>query len=121
MFCGFVSGLLGLPALAAPSDLTISMAGCVGRFSAELEHAWLMRDAQSAVLEDQRAEFLAILEAITSPDAKTAIMAHRIEAKNAHAQLLSVATFGSDVRRSAWARRQSQHFKANCAKKLLKS
>jgi len=119
--CGLVSGLFGLPTLAASSDLTISMAGCAGRFSAELEHAWLMRDAQSAALEDQRAEFLAILDAITSPETKAAVLAHRIETKKAHAELLSLATFGSDVRRSAWAKRQSQHLKKSCAEKLLKS
>lgn len=120
VFCGFLSGLLGLPALASPFDLTISMAGCAGRFSAELEHAWLMRDAQSAALKDQRAEFLAILDAITSPETKTAVLAHRIETKKAHAQLLSLATFGGDTRRSAWAKRQSQHLKKSCAEKLLK-
>ncbi len=120
-FCGFASVLFGLPALAGPSDLTISMAGCAGRFSAELEHAWLMRDAQSAALNDQRAEFLAILDAITSPETKAAVLAHRIETKKAHAQLLSLATFGGDTRRSAWAKRHSQQLKNSCAEKLLKS
>ncbi len=97
------------------------MAGCAGLYSAEVEHAWLMQDPQSSALEDQRAEFVAILEALTPADAEAGVLAHRIETKKAHAQLLSLATFGADAHHAAWAKRQSQYLKANCAERLLQS
>lgn len=121
VFCGLGTGLLASPALTNPLDLTMFMAGCAGLYSAEVEHAWLMQDPQSSALEDQRAEFVAILEALTPADAEAGVLAHRIETKKAHAQLLSLATFGADAHHAAWAKRQSQYLNANCAERLLKS
>ena len=57
LLAGLCAVSLTAQARADPQRLALTMAGCIGRFSAEMEHAWLMQDARSAVLADQRKAF----------------------------------------------------------------
>ncbi len=97
------------------------MAGCAGRYSAEVEHAWLMQDTRSATVEKQRENFVALLDAMTTRTARQELLHHRIDAKHAQANLLKLATFGTNPIQAAWARQQSQYYKDRCASLLLDS
>ncbi len=103
------------------TDLVSAMASCAGRYSAELEHAWLMDDPRSEILSRQRENTLSILEAITTADAARDILNLRIDAKHAHARLLTMASFGTAPSETKWAKRQSRLFLQNCAAMLLDS
>lgn len=117
----FFASVLGPDAQADMADLATTMAGCAGRFSAELEHAWLMQDDRSEALEAQRESFVTILEAIMPVGSGREILAHRIDAKLAQARLLTIADFGADPTRTRWARQQSRYYKDRCASFLLDS
>lgn len=112
---------IAAPEARADTDLTGVMAGCVGRYSAELEHAWLMKDPRSVTLERQRAGFLSILDAIMPAGAGQHIMHQRIEAKHAQARLLTAAEFSTRPAKAAWARRQARLYAEICAEMLLDS
>jgi hypothetical protein len=98
---GMCSLLLLLAApLQAGESLTRMFAGCVGRFSAEREHAWLLGSEETPRLEAQREAFLALLDAAPSEAPPRQTLAYRIEAKMAHAALLTEASFGTDPQRA---------------------
>lgn len=108
----------GVCATPATSDLSRDFAGCVGRYSAMLEHAWLMQAPEAEEYERLRGAFLSLLDAVgntSSPDA----LNHRIEAKVAQATLLQQASFGTDAARSEWAQERSEEFLASCRYLLL--
>ena len=96
-------------------------AGCTGRYSAELEHAWLMRDAAAEVLELRRARFEDLLAAVTSKKLRRSLLDQRIRAKSAHAQILRVAQFSHDPDRARWARRRAEVELGYCESFLLDS
>jgi hypothetical protein len=84
------------PALqAAPAELTQRIAQCTGRMSAEMEFAWL--SGQSG---DQarlfRSHLEDVLDAISLPGEGVSILSMRIEAKMAHANLLTRSRFNDD-------------------------
>ena len=83
-------------AAAALDDLTREFAYCTGRYSAELEHAWLMRDPAADDREARRDSFVALLEAVSSEDSAPSVLNHRISAKVAHAALLRRASFAEE-------------------------
>ena len=116
-----LASVLGAYATANTPNLAITISGCAGRLSAELEHAWLMQDGQSTALEEQREHFTSILEAIAPVEWEEELLAHRIDAKQAHAQLLKLATFGGSANRAVWARKQSRYYKDHCTRLLLDS
>ncbi|MGC3940914.1 hypothetical protein ACOTTU_24205 [Roseobacter sp. EG26] len=92
----------------AENPLVSAFASCAGRFSAELEHAWLMRDAHTDEIARRRTQFIDLLDA-TAPDDWRRIVLHlRIDAKMAHARLLSAATFSDEVDRSQRAMRRAK-------------
>ena len=119
----FSSVLIGLSATAgmAQTNFATTMAQCAGRYSAEVEHAWLMSDPESEVLSQQMENFSSILEAVIPADAGREMLVHRVDAKAAHAKLLSEATFGTDKARAAWAKKQAIHYRKACASYLLES
>lgn len=95
-------------------------AGCVGRMSAEMEHAWLLgQDGEEAL--ERRAVFLSLLEATSEPAQAREILAHRIASKMSQASLLTVATFGDDTERALRAAEVSQAQVAGCQRLLLDS
>jgi hypothetical protein len=103
---------------ASVSDL---FAGCVGRLSAETEHAWLMGDPAAENLESQRATFISLLSAVTSQNEARRVLTYRIQVKMAHASLLTLATFGADEVRSARARVLAGQYLRSCQNLLLDS
>ena len=83
------------------SERALAFAACAGRYSAEVEHDWLLRPADSPAAEARRDAFLALLDAV-APDAiddgvpPHLLMATRIEEKAAQAALLQRAAFHVD-------------------------
>lgn len=95
-----------------------SFASCLGRYSAQMEHEWLMgRDGADA--SERRRLFESLLDAIQM-DAQDAglngsdILHIRIEAKFAQARLLQLATFSDDTRRAGQARLRAHALLGNC-------
>lgn len=109
------------PGRAAENPLLSKFATCAGRFSAELDHAWLMRDERSEEIESRRDQFVDLVNATMSPGQESHAMALRINAKFAHATLLSRATFSGRDERSSWAARRSEFEVRSCIGFLLDS
>ncbi len=106
----------------AQQDLSRVFAGCVGRFSAEMEHAWLMGDGGSADrMQSARATFLSLLDATVAKEDRRGMLHQRIEAKQAQAVLLTLASFSDDVRKSENAEHRAAYFLSRCQDMLLDS
>lgn len=106
---------------ATEGSVASVFAVCAGRFSAELEHAWLMRSEQASEIEHRRRQFVDLLDASVPPERQRSVLHQRIDAKVAHARLLSQAAFSDDPDRSEWAVRRARSEIAYCAGFLLKS
>ena len=102
-----------------PDRLLDRFAGCVGRFSAEMEFQWLMSDPTSEVTEAERGNMIALAEAISGPDDGRRILSLRIETKQAHKALLSRSAFDSDPKIRIWARARADHELAQCRGLML--
>lgn len=113
-----VVALLTPPAAAQPLYETFAV--CTGRFSAEMEHAWLM-GAEADTAQDRRAVFLSLLDAATPQDQRRHALSVRIDAKLAHAQILTQATFGQGNVRAVWALRRAKIGRDACETLLLDS
>lgn len=101
--------------------LTERMAICAGRMSAELEFAWLLSDPAAEHFETQRLRFIDILNALGPTEDPRQHLALRIDAKMAHAGLLTTAFFGHDAPRAIWAKRHATHHRESCQNLLLDS
>ncbi|MEM1232826.1 MAG: hypothetical protein AAGH70_01740 [Pseudomonadota bacterium] len=112
---------LGLPGSAqATGTIDTVFAGCVGRMSAEMEHAWLMgEDSENAA--EHRAVFLSLLEATMIQERARDLLAHRIAAKMSQASLLTVASLSGDENRAQRAEELSRAQVASCTRLLLDS
>lgn len=108
---------------AAPANpsLVQVFAGCAGRFSAEMEHAWLMGAPEARAIEAHRLRFLSLLAAIMPPQAARQMLSYRIEVKLAHAALLTLATFGENSQRAGQAARLARQHVTSCQSMLLDS
>ena len=84
-----------------------------------MEHQWLMSDPNADRTEDQRAAMLSLVDAIMAPDQGRDVLAWRIEAKQAHAVLLTRATFNADSEDATWALQRAQTELAACTGLLL--
>ncbi|WP_108836566.1 hypothetical protein [Tateyamaria sp. Alg231-49] len=112
-----MTGLSG--AARANDDLVLVFAGCTGRMSAEMEFAWLMSDARSDALQDQRQRFVTLLDAVMPDERARETLGHRIEAKLAHYSMLSTAHFGSDKRLAKLAKQRAEANVQTCRTLLL--
>ncbi|MEQ3727851.1 MAG: hypothetical protein ABNH38_10615 [Tateyamaria sp.] len=112
-----MTGLSG--AARANDDLVLVFAGCTGRMSAEMEFAWLMSDARSDALQDQRQRFVTLLDAVMPDERARETLGHRIEAKLAHYSMLSTAHFGSDERLAKLAKQRAEANVQTCRTLLL--
>ncbi|WP_419409892.1 hypothetical protein [Primorskyibacter sp. 2E107] len=111
---------------AMPNDVRDQaqrFASCLGRYSATMEHEWLLgRDGADALARRQM--FEALLEAV-APDAKQAglssaqVLHIRIEAKFAQARLLSLASFATDRRQARHAQASAQRLMTSCRMLVL--
>ena len=115
--------LLLLPTSAQATNNTLysTFASCAGRLSAEMEHAWLMSDPHADELEYRRGQLIELLEAVVPNDHQGRALSLRIYAKQAHAKLLTQASFSTDADRAEWARDRATFELHYCASFLLES
>ncbi|WP_093324273.1 hypothetical protein [Shimia haliotis] len=102
----------------AAQDIVKTLAGCTGRFSAEMEHSWLIADSRADALQSERQTFASVLEAAILDDHR-AILGHRIETKQAHASLLTIASFSPDPNRARTARLLANDYLESCRSLIL--
>jgi hypothetical protein len=114
-----VLSLLPAGAALAHENPLQTFASCAGRLSAVMEHQWLMSDPASDRTEDQRAAMLSLVDAIMAPDQAREVLSWRIDAKQAHAVLLTRATFNTDPTDAEWALRRAETELAACTGLLL--
>ncbi len=105
----------------ASGPLHYVFAECVGRFSAEMEHAWLLGDTEADAYQDRRETFIALMEATMPTEAARDVLAYRIDNKIAHAALLTAASFGQDDKRAQRAKIIAQSYRKSCERLLLDS
>lgn len=103
----------------ALDDLTREFAYCTGRYSAEMEHAWLMSEADALPSEAKRAAFVQLLEAVAPVNSGPSVLNHRISAKVAHAALLARASFSGDPETKQSAQTQALAHLQACDRYLL--
>ncbi|WP_083957658.1 hypothetical protein [Tateyamaria omphalii] len=114
--------MFGMAGAAAAHDgLTYTFAECAGRFSAEMEHAWLTNDPAASDIAADRTSFAMLTSATMAPDEGRNILNHRIEVKLAHAALLQQASFGTTPARARSARQVANKQIRACRTLLLGS
>lgn len=117
-----LTGVIGTAVTAnAADEIAYSFAECAGRFSAEMEHAWLLNDPAASAIERDRSTFVSLTRATHAPGAGRAILSHRIEVKLAHAALLQRASFATHQDIAQSARRTANQHLAACRALLLGS
>lgn len=115
---GAIALVAGAAQASTPVDLPREFATCAGRYSAMVEHAWLMQAAEAEDYARLRGAFVSLLEA-TDEGAGVSRLHRRVDAKAAHAQLLQVATFSTDPERASLAQQQSEAHLAACRRLVL--
>lgn len=100
-------------------ELVHTFATCTGRLSALMEHQWLTGDGDADRTQSRRADMIALLEAVMPPGQGRAVLATRIDAKIALAELLTRVSFGRDRRDATWAAGQVDIQIAACNSLLL--
>lgn len=118
---GFASlcTLFAATAAKPEEDLLRRVTDCVGRLSAQIEHHWLLSDQPTDGIETQRAHLVDILDALVTPETARQVLSNRIDAKMAHASLLSHAAFSEDDRRARWAEKRAKQEFVQCGTILL--
>ena len=84
-----------------------------------MEHQWLMGLDGSEYTQKRRNQMATLLEAVMRPGTGPQVLALRIEAKFALAQLFSRMTFGRDAQDVAWAANRVEVELAACDGLLL--
>ncbi|WP_213546854.1 hypothetical protein [Vannielia litorea] len=105
--------VLSTPARAEPLDMVF--AACTGRFSALMEHQWLIPTPEVDTTTRRRAAMISLLEAVMPAGRGREVLARRIEAKHAQAVLLTRATFNDDAEDAQWAATRAEAEIASCA------
>lgn len=82
---------------ATADSLLRDFSVCAGRYSALVEHQWLVDGPASEVSARQRDSLLALIEAVQGPGQHATALNWRISAKVAQAALLARAHFGRDA------------------------
>lgn len=100
-------------------DLLKTFAYCAGRFSAEVEHAWLTEGTDPDPIALRRDATLALLEAVTTQAQSARALDLRIRAKHAHARLLLIAAFHTDPEIAVRSRRLATARIRACSSFLL--
>ena len=84
-----------------------------------MEHQWLLSDPNADRTEAQRAAMLSLVDAIMVPEQGRDILNWRIASKQAHAVLLTRATFNEDREDATWAIERAEAQIAACTGLLL--
>lgn len=104
-----------VPARAADDPLRL-LSDCAGRYSAMVEHLWLVDGRAADAAEGQRDQFLDMIAAFPAPLAAAALH-RRVEIKAAQRALLDRGLFGAD----AVAMRKAAALLASCDRLLPSS
>ena len=117
---------VSFPGLAAAEtgNLLRDFSACAGRYSAKMEHQWLMGTPGAEASAARRAMFVDLIDALMpgaqSEGVPAARVLHwRIEAKFAQARLLQVVAFGDDAEARGPAEALAEHHIAVCDDLLL--
>lgn len=90
-------------------------ASCTGRLSAQLEHEWLLATNEDSMTEEHRQAMLDLLQATMGDADGRQVLAWRIDAKVAHASLLTRATFKDD----SWAAQRAIQMVQACTSIMM--
>ena len=104
---------------AGPDPLVRTFATCTGRLSALMEHQWLLGSEGSDHTEMRRNQMETLLDSVMRPGSGPQVLALRIEAKFALAELLTRVTFGHDPLVASWAAERVEVQIAACDSLLL--
>ncbi|WP_146343881.1 hypothetical protein [Falsiphaeobacter marinintestinus] len=104
---------------ADPTTRLQFFASCAGRLSALMEHQWMFDGTASEHTKSRRANVLEILQAMMPPDAGRSVLNWRIDAKMAHASLLTRATFNDNAADAQRAAQVATRMVAQCDSVLL--
>ena len=96
------------------TDPLYLFATCTGRFSALIEHQWLLSDPASDQTDHLRRDMIDLMEAALPDTPDPRVMQWRLEAKVAAATLLQRADFGPTKAQQATARRQFDALIGGC-------
>jgi hypothetical protein len=102
---------------ATAEHLLRDFAVCAGRFSALVEHQWMVDGPASDASAGTRDSFLALVEAVEEPGMAATVMGWRVEAKVAQRGLLDRAHFAKD----AVAEKRSAQLLQDCARLIGQS
>ena len=94
-------------------DYPKEFASCAGRYSAMMEHAWLIESPSAGDYERMRETFITLLEAIDGGPGKVRLH-RRVYAKFAQASLLHLATFSLEPEIAERAEEQVESHLAFC-------
>ena len=103
----------------ASDDLLDHVTKCIGRMSAQIEHQWLFIESTTDEIEIQRDHLEDILDALVTTENASPALAARIDAKAAHASLLTQAAFSEDKKQSNWAKARAEQQLDLCSDILL--
>ncbi|GGE31910.1 hypothetical protein GCM10011360_19850 [Primorskyibacter flagellatus] len=92
---GLAAPATGTAAPGEPGDTVALFATCAGRYSAEMEHRWLIGHDATEITRHRRA-MIDLVDAVRTPDQGPRVLAWRVEAKVAQAMLLQRADFNTD-------------------------
>ncbi|NDR56556.1 hypothetical protein [Aliiruegeria sabulilitoris] len=107
-----LSGVLFLFAQPSEADapplpeIVQVFASCAGRLTAQMQHQWLLSDPAADRTEAYRAAMIDLLDAALPTGSGRQALRFRSAARQAHAALLSRATFNENARDAAWAQRR---------------
>ncbi len=105
--------------VAAEYSLMRDFAACTGRFSAEVEHSWLMQSQEADRKEALYRSMETLLASVTSADDAVQARAIRIEYKAAHSHLLLQSAFGWDAEQRAFSGRRAKELLGACSSFML--
>lgn len=115
----FLFLFLPISAKASERSLLTAFASCTGRYSAEVEHGWLIPNDRSDEVASRHRQFVDLLNATVRPRERIQALNLRIDAKAAHAALLKEATFSGDETRARRATQRARSEIAYCRSLLL--
>lgn len=96
-----------------------TFAQCAGRLSAQMEHQWMFDGVASDQTKLRRAAVIDLLDSMVSRDDGRTVLHWRIDAKMAHASLLTRATFNTDTSDAKRAGQVAARLIAECDALML--
>lgn len=104
---------------AESEPLLDRFAVCTGRLSAELESQWLFSDPRADATEALRDTMRDLYHSVSTSESEAPGLAKLLDAKVAHARLLTQAHFSRDAAVRTLSRRRADNQVALCASLLL--